>query len=64
MFIPREVPVGKGHTGFRTSDGDVYVRHTASGVIRRVNPKVRGKAARKAEKAARCSARAQGAAES
>lgn len=57
-FIPREQRVpGTPHTVFRTHDGDAYVRDGRSQVIRRAQPKVRGEAARRAERQARRTAR-------
>lgn len=56
VFVPVEHAV-KGHeqthTALRTADGDIYIRHTKSGTIRRWQPKIRGKAARRADKRAR-----------
>lgn len=55
-FIPNERRIDKEHTAFRTSDQAVYVRTVETGVIRRLQPKAKGKAARRAEKLARRSA--------
>jgi hypothetical protein len=52
-FIPNERRVDERHTAFRTHDQSIYVRHVESGVIRRAQPKTKGKAARRAEKLAR-----------
>jgi hypothetical protein len=46
VFIPREAVTPNGTTVFRTMDGDVYCR-LDDGSIRRTNPKVNGKQARK-----------------
>jgi len=51
-FVPIEKRTSKGTMVFRTLDGDVYARLT-DGSIRRANPKVRGKSARRADKIAR-----------
>ena len=61
--VPQEVPVGDTVPGtgggvspfsaLRTSDGSVYFRETATGTIRALAKKPRGKAARRAEKRAR-----------
>ena len=50
-YVPRESKTGE----LATVDGQLYQRDR-HGVIRRVKPKVRGKAARKADKRARRSA--------
>lgn len=52
------VPLEDSQGFFRTSDRTRYHRDPATGVIRRLVPKVRGKAARRAEKRARREARA------
>ena len=44
------IPVEDIHGVFRTHDGITYRRGRVSGVIRRTTPKVRGKAARRADK--------------
>lgn len=54
VFIPNEQRVqGFNGTAFRTSDGEVYLRDAQTQVIRSLRPKVKGKAARRAEKYAR-----------
>ena len=57
VFVPIEHKVMEGATAFVTSDRRVYVRDTASRVIHRATPKVRGKKARAADKQARRRAR-------
>jgi len=47
VFVPRETRTSKGTLVFRTTDNDVYCR-LVDGSIRRANPKVNGKVARKA----------------
>lgn len=47
VFIPREFPVPEGGSVFRTTDGQTY-RRLANGSIRRAQPKVSGKAAKRA----------------
>lgn len=49
VFIAQETPDGV----FCTHDRTVYQRDQQTGTIRRVTPKAKGKAARRAEKAAR-----------
>lgn len=49
VFVPRENALGF----FATHDGTVYRRDAVTGTIRRALPKPKGKAARKAAKAAR-----------
>lgn len=52
--VPTKTPIpGSTATGFRTSDGQPYFRDSTTSVIRHVRPKVRGKAARRADKVAR-----------
>ena len=46
------IPIER-HGLFSTHDGERYRRQPISGVITRVTPKVRGKAARRADKLAR-----------
>jgi len=48
VFVPIE-----RNGSFRTMDGERYRRNPQTSVIRRATPKVRGKAARKADKRAR-----------
>lgn len=53
VFVPRETRTANGTLVFRTiSDGMVYAR-LKDGSIRRAIPKLRGKAARRADKRAR-----------
>jgi hypothetical protein len=49
VFVPNE----NMHGMFATSDKEIYVRDAETGVIRSARPKLRGKAARRREKAAR-----------
>lgn len=56
VFIPREV-----QGVFRTHDHEIYRRDRQTGSIRKVTPKVKGKAARRAERKARRLARERGA---
>ena len=52
VFVPRETKTPLGTTVFRTLDGTVYAR-VEDGSIRRAHRKLRGKAARRADKRAR-----------
>lgn len=52
IWIPIEKRTAKGTLVFRTSDRETYAR-LDDGSIRRVDKKARGKAARRAERAAR-----------
>lgn len=55
---PRTVFIPTERRGiFRTHDGETYRRDADTGVIRCAQPKVRGKAARRADKVARQKAR-------
>ncbi len=56
VFVPREAKTPNGTTVFRTRDEDLYLR-LDDGSIRRANPKVNGKQARKARAKLRSSAR-------
>jgi hypothetical protein len=51
--VPTETPVAPGATAFMTTDRRVYTRSTATMEIHRALPKVRGKAARRADKVQR-----------
>lgn len=53
VFVPIEKRTAKGTIVFRTSDKTMYARLEEGGPIRRVVPKIRGKAARRADKLAR-----------
>lgn len=55
VFVPREFRIAEGGSVFRTIDGQTY-RRLADGSIRRATPKVSGKAAKRARRAARRSA--------
>ena len=46
VFVPIERKTANGTTVFRTTDGEVYMRHV-DGSIRRSRPKVNGKIAKK-----------------
>jgi len=52
IFIPIERRTAEGTLVFKTSDKEMYAR-LDDGSIRRTTPKQRGKAARRADKAAR-----------
>jgi len=54
VWIPIEKKLPDGNMLFRTTDKTVYVR-LQNGAIMRARPKLRGKAARKAERIARAS---------
>lgn len=58
-FVPQERFVGTKLTVFATRDQTEYVRLIETGQIRRVQTKVKGKAARRADKAARRTAKVQ-----
>jgi len=52
VFVPREMRTTKGMMVFRTTDGEVYTR-MFDGSIRRANPKVNGKVAKRERRAKR-----------
>lgn len=56
VFVPIEYQTSFG-SAFRTHDGTPYMRDGHTQVIRRARPKVKGKAARRADKRARRVAR-------
>ena len=54
FLVPKEEKINNNpfdlHTAFRTTDKEVYVRNGNSGVIRKVQQKVKGKANKKTAK--------------
>lgn len=53
VYVPQEMTVDEKFSMLRTSDCAIYMRETATGQIRGLLKKVRGKSARRAEKAKR-----------